>query len=188
MILALDIATRTGWAVGEIGGKPVFGTYRGDPEWGEGRIFSAFAEWLERRVEEFHVKQLFVEEAYVPRERMRFVRAGQAVPRAGPGPVNMDVIRRLIGLRAVARMVAWEQQARYEELGIGEIARHFTGHARWVGGRAGKKAATVRMARFYGFDVRNDDEADAVAIWMLGEARLGGRRPGPLFGLTQTGS
>src|SRR5215472_4101666 len=109
-LLGLDIATRTGWCAGEPGGVPEFGAVRlvGRDE-PEGRVFSKFRDWLEGAFEAHAITHVFAEEPYVPQPRTRFVRPGSIIPGTkGTVSLDMAVIKRLIGLRAVARMVADE--------------------------------------------------------------------------------
>jgi hypothetical protein len=67
--------------------------------------------------------------------------------------------------------VCWEKKIPCYEVGTSEVCLFFTGQGSW-GGRDKKKAATVARARLYGWNVANDDEADACAIWCAAENRL----------------
>jgi Holliday junction resolvasome RuvABC endonuclease subunit len=141
--------------VGPPGERPIFGAEQFDDGDPDGKIFSDCAAWLERLCMQHSVTHFAVEAAYVPK------------------PVNMRTINRLVGMRAVAVMVAWERRARYREYAASQIATYFTGFARFVGGREAKKATTIWMAKTQGYDVGSDhDKADGLAVWSTGEADM----------------
>jgi hypothetical protein len=184
-ILALDIATRTGYAWGPPGMRPEYGSRRlAESGADEGKIFSLFAGWLAGMITEHQITHIYAEAAYVPQPRIRFKKAGDdLVPGAGSPPFNIAVIKRLIGLRAVAQLIKYRYNIEYREVESSAITRHFTGFGRH-GGREGKKAATMAMARLYGFTPANDDESDALSLFFYAEsilAPLAQRSAGPLF-------
>jgi crossover junction endodeoxyribonuclease RuvC len=187
-LLGLDIATRTGWCAGEPGGVPEFGAIRliGRDE-PEGAAFSKFREWLEGAVETWGITHVFTEESYVPRPSVQFRRSGLDVAAKKKPPVDMAAINRLIGLRAIARMVAYEAALPYEGFTPARIAKHFTGFARFDGGRTEKKRRVIDIAKLYGYEVGSDDDmADAIAVWHLGCATVApyARPAGPLLART----
>jgi crossover junction endodeoxyribonuclease RuvC len=165
LLMGLDLATRTGWAIGPPGGRPVFGAKQFDPTDPEGKLFRDLAIWLEGQIERHGITYLVTEEFYTGQSRL--------------------VVARLFGLRSVAKMVAYENNVRYRELRISAIARRFTGQGRFP--RGDKKAVTIAAAKALGYDVGDDhDMADAIAIWTVGD-ELGwpklaaARGVGPLF-------
>lgn len=167
VILGLDLAEVTGWAVGPPGERPEFGARRWDYEDPEGKIFSDLATWLEMMIGQRQVTHVFTEAPFMGKD--------------------VRVSTRLMGMRAITRMVAWESGARFEELHIATIAKFFTGVGKFRGGSKEKKAVTIAMAKAQGYDVGKDhNKADGIAVWTLGEATAfpaiaAKRGIGPLF-------
>jgi hypothetical protein len=51
---------------------------------------------------------------------------------------------------------------------VATVTKHFLGKGRWAGGRAARKNAIVRRCQvlgYFGLDCRDDDRADACAVW-----------------------
>lgn len=165
MILALDTATVTGWACGPVGGTPKFGARNfGGSGIARGLVFAQFRFWLHSGCQKLRPTLIVYESPYIPRPqekqdptRRRFV-------------MNADTLRRLLWFTGEIEEVAAELNIECREATTGEIARFFTGKARWPGGRDEKKERTKEMCRAYGWDVTNDNEADALALWAMAEA------------------
>jgi len=126
----------------------------------------AFRTWLYARLAELQPAHVVFEAPYVPASAAWASRRPTA--NTGP-PLNVNTIRKLFGF-------AWEIEVSCAVAGIScqevtpiQAALHFTGLRSW-GGREAKKAAVRAMCRRYGFDVENDDAADALAVLMLAES------------------
>lgn len=192
-ILALDVATTTGWAYGMPGDRPAFGHFRsGKPrpkgEGNTGEVLRAFCLWLGTRCIELQPAMVVFEAPYVPRFAPRNVRTktGQVIATT-PGastPIDIYVVRRLFAMCGLVEMIAYEHNIPCREEQSNVICRHFTGNGSW-GGRENKKAATQKMCAVYGFPGLSEDEADALALWVYAEAVLfpKTRSAGPLFAL-----
>ena len=151
-ILALDLGTKTGWALHGQGQLITSGTalFKNDRWQGGGMRFLRFKQWLTE------IKQM----------------AG------GLDAVFVEEVRRHAGVDAahayggfLAHVTAWceHHQIPYEAVPVGTIKRHATGK-----GNANKQAMIVAM-RNRGFNPVDDNEADALAL--LGWAqnhRMGG--------------
>jgi hypothetical protein len=158
MILALDMATRTGWASGVIGASPTWGAHDFGRNRSNGEVLAAFRAWLCRKVDEIQPTVVVFESPYMPGPNSRF-----------SAPANALTIRRLFAFAGFTEAVCVERRVRCYEARPSEITRAF------LGGpaprlRAEKKAATVKMARLLGYAVADDDEADAVALWCFAES------------------
>ena len=151
-VLALDLGQRTGWAVRNTDGALASGTVEFKPSrWeGGGMVFLRFRAWLKE-----------VDET-----------AG------GIGAVYFEEIRSHRGVAAshayggfLAHLTAWAEANKipYRGVPVATIKRHITGK-----GNADKDAV-IAAVRALGFDPRDDNEADALALlhWAL---RNGGRR------------
>jgi|ERR1700687_422318 len=159
MILSLDTSTITGWAAGRPGERPQFGERHFGSGRSNGEVLCLFRHWLNARCDELRPTSIWVEAPYVP-------------SRFSPGPpMNALTMRRLLAMAVEAEAVAWERRIEYHEPTIGEIAKFFLGNAR-QGGRANKKAATIKMCSIYGWDTTSDNAADALALWHYAEFNL----------------
>jgi hypothetical protein len=191
-VLALDVATTTGWACGPPGSRPTWGSFRAagrDRGVETGEVLHRFRLWLDERLGDWRPAWVVFEAPYVPRTaptRIR-TRTGEVVATLPPKspPIDIKVLRRLISLCGLVEMVAWQHKIACREEASNVICRHFTGHGSW-GGRAEKKAATQRMCAVHGWAGVTEDEADALALWVYAEAVLFPpaalrRGAGPLF-------
>lgn len=146
VILALDLATNLGWCVGAVDRKPDFGTHK-LPSTGEdiGRFALAYDHWL-RTVLVKHQPALVIFESPI-------------LPRV----TQLMTMRKLTGLAYHTEMVCSHQKVRCEEAMQQSVRKFFTGR-----GNA-KKADTIACAQRYGFDVQDDNAADAIAVfaWAL---------------------
>jgi crossover junction endodeoxyribonuclease RuvC len=151
-VLALDLGQETGWAVHNTDGAIASGTVEFKPSrWeGGGMIYLRFRAWLQE-----------VDET-----------AG------GVGAVYFEEVRSHRGVAAahayggfLAHLTAWAEANRipYAGVPVGTIKRHVTGK-----GNADKDAV-IAAVRALGFEPKDDNEADALALldWAL---RNGARR------------
>lgn len=159
MILALDNATRGGFCHGEIGGALVFGTQDFGRGRGNGEVLANFHAWLTARLDALPIKTVVFESPYMP--------VGPGNPWAAPA--NALTIRRLFAFAGITEAICHARRLRCLEARPSEITRAFLGGPA-PRGRDAKKAATVKMCRVLGFNVANDDEGDALALWIYAEA------------------
>jgi hypothetical protein len=166
VILALDTATVTGWACGKVGGTPKFGSRNfGGANVKRGLVFAQFRFWLHSGCAKLRPTLIVYESPYIPRTPVN-----PPAPGARPFVMNADTLRRLLWFTGEIEEVAAELSIECREATTSEIAKFFTGKARWPGGRDEKKERTKEMCRAYGWDVTNDNEADALALWAMAEA------------------
>jgi hypothetical protein len=170
-ILALDLATNTGWAMGRLGDRiPAFGSIR----FGRARDcshearFAHAIEWTSDFLKRNKIDVLTFEEPLHFGLRRGASRAG-----------NDEVA---FGLAAIVQGVA-HLRAVYDiraEPTI-DVRRFFLGDNPK---RAQAKRETVGRCRAFGIAVENDNEADAVALWHFQCAQIRpqlGLRTSPLF-------
>lgn len=147
MILALDQATRTGWALGPAGGPLETGAYT-LPRTGTdiAAFLFAFEDWLDATV-------------------IRAKRSGLTAivfeqPVAARAKLNLATMRKLYGL---ANEI--EKAARRHDLPCYEIK---TGEAKKTAyGKAGKKPENAAaLIKRWGIPCGGADEADAAAVWL----------------------
>lgn len=170
IILALDLASTSGWAVGEPGGTPAHGSVRFASAGAcHEAIFANALKWASDKTA-FYEPSLIVWEAPMPTSFRR-------------GNSNVNTTTLLYGLPAVIGAVAYLR-------GVFDIRKATTRDVRlhFIGenpkGHIGKKLV-MRQCAAMGWDVTDDNEADALATWhymcSLIEPKLA-LRPTPLFG------
>ena len=148
-ILALDVATTTGWAYGMPGDRPAFGHFRsGKPRDATGEVLAQFRVWLDRCCAKSQPRMVVFEAPYVPRFAPKKVRTktGQVISTTPSSltPIDIYVVRRLFAMCGLVEMIAYEHNIPCREEQSNVICRHFTGNGSW-GGRENKKAATQKM-------------------------------------------
>ncbi len=150
-VLALDLATMTGWAVGEPGTAPRFGSMRFARE-GHSMAahFAGCMQWLA----DFNAVErprLIVFEAPIP-------------PVFKLGKTNMDTTRWLIGLCSVVEATLYGKGFDVREASVSDVRRFFLGTGNIK--RDDAKIATKRRCRELGWMVGDDNAADACALWL----------------------
>jgi hypothetical protein len=151
-VLAIDIATTTGWTRGIVGQQPTCGSIR----FGGGTdvnnvIFGRALRWISETLEPKPRPDILILEAMLP-------------PTAMVNHTSRAVRDRLAGLHGVFRGVAYLR-------GIGEIAEATVGDVRahFIGDRSAKrddaKRLTTQRCQRLGWQVADDNAADAAALW-----------------------
>ena len=143
-ILALDLATHTGWACGDADGEPRFGVkVIGKPGEEIGKFASLFDEWF------FH---------FVAEEEPRMIVFESPILAAKTTPATA---RKLMGLAFLTELVAYRWGIECREVHLQQVKKFMTGN-----GRA-DKAAMIAAARGHGWLVNDDNAADALGVWAL---------------------
>ena len=149
-VLALDLSTVTGWAVGKPGEKPRFGHIRFVKAGAaRPRVYRAFRSWLDEtwNVRD-HQPDLIVYES-------------PAVPMLMSGRTNIDTVRLLTGLAEHLEEWAYEV-CNLREAAVKDVRVHFIG--RNLKSKIAKPM-TVERCHQLGWPVETDDEGDACALW-----------------------
>jgi hypothetical protein len=166
--LALDLATRTGWALWSRGNeRPRFGTLR---------LSRLDAELIAPDLEKLrsHLSGLHAME---PIEAVFF---------EAPIMMRVDTLRKLQFLLGLVNMVEWwayRLNIPCRQVGMDDWRKHFLGFSK--GGREKLKAEAVAECRRRGWQVAGDDEADACGVLDYGLACFGISPPwrdGHMFG------
>jgi hypothetical protein len=151
LILALDIATRTGWALGELGTMPNSSSIRfGNQSTDADVIFKSALCWTEGFVKRVR-PDLVIYEAMLP-------------PLAKLGVTSAAVRDRLAGLQGIMRAVC----RRYEvglivDCNVGDVRQHFIGDRRLK--RDPAKREVLRRCAQLGWAACDDNAGDALAIF-----------------------
>ncbi len=170
VLLALDVATTTGFAFGRIhDARPTFGHHRcAPPGASSGEAFLGFSRWLADLIGVATPAVIFYEAPLDPRQI--------------GGRTSMETMFRLIGMAAHVHTVAQGRGVyRVERANVSEVRSFFIGKALK---RDDAKRATIAQARTLGCDVNDDNAADAIATWFYASAVLNPRvahHTAPLF-------
>jgi hypothetical protein len=146
-ILALDLATTTGWAFGRPDRAPKYGSIRfGKPGADRALCYRIFRTWLDHDL---------------PMPPDLIVYESPASPMIMMGRTNINTIKRLIGL--CENLEEWAcDKVELREASVQQVRAHFIGRNLKS---AMAKAATIARCRELGWDVNNDNEGDACALW-----------------------
>ena len=166
ILCALDLASATGIAVGDPRGEPTFWTERlGEASAKQGARFTQ-ALIMTKRIIEQHNPDLIAIEAAL----------------AGGGGGAQQRVQLAMGLRACVMSVCFSKNVRCKEFAVSTIRKHFIGNGRVK--RTEAKRQTINECQMKGWQVDNDNEADALALWDMVSCQFGGRqslRSGNLF-------
>lgn len=146
-ILALDLATESGWAFAGPGEVPVFGTWSLAKRHGMdslGERFSLFTDLLSDRIADT-LPNVIAYEAPIP------VRSTEVV-------TNFQTTRLLYGLIAIAEMLAVRFDCVKHECHVGRVKKHLAGHG------FAQKIDMIRACQNRGWFVASDHEADALGV------------------------
>lgn len=159
-ILALDLATQTGWARGEPGGKLFYGTQKLGGDGATNAEKSAAAiKWATDQIKVFRPRIIVIEAPMAPSQM-----AGQT---------TVSTARTLLGLPFVIEGVAYLLGI-YEvrEANVQDVRQHFIGRRTVPGG--GAKALVMQRCRELGFDPPDNNAGDAIALWHYAASIYGG--------------
>ena len=143
-IAALDLSSHTGYAFGEHHEHPRYGTFDLPKTQDDvGRFVAAFDEWLNALIDVEHPELL----------------AFEAPLMLGGGQTSITTTRKLMGLASHVEFVCYRRGIICREGNVSKIKKFWTGS-----GRA-KKPEMIAAARKWGYRVRDDNQADALALW-----------------------
>jgi hypothetical protein len=152
LILALDVATRCGYALGRLGETPIAGSVRfGNSSSDENVIFAAALDWASQFLAPQPRPDIVMIEAMLPADAMK-------------NHTSRAVRDRLAGLHGVIRAVAQLRGiGKIESCSVGDVRSHFIGHR--GAKREHAKRQTMRRCACLGWDCKDDNAADALAVW-----------------------
>jgi hypothetical protein len=166
-ILALDIATRCGFALGSPGAIPRSGTVvLKRPDEPREVAFANFMFWLSARLN-IEKPALIVKEA--PFHLGAFAKVGN----------SEAAVKLTYGLHAIAEGLARRYGIRIESVADQTVRCHFIGKGR-LGDRKATKAAVVercQVLKLMPRECTDDNRADAIATWDWAAATFGRARP-----------
>lgn len=152
-MIALDLSSQVGWAIGPIGGRPLLGTWVLPSIGGEGARFASFENELADAMA-VHEPSILALEAPLPL----------------PAQNNAQVARQQMGLRAVALSEAYRASAAAHEVDVYTVRRDVIGTGRFPAGKA--KDAVMAFAKREGYDPPDHNAGDALILWLYYASRL----------------
>lgn len=176
-VLALDIATVTGWALcgpnrtarGDI--IPLFGSFRAGPAYiGEMEYGAVYVDFRDKLVDlvTVHKPRFGVFEA-----PLNFAGGGETKK----GQASVATVRKLLGLCAIAEETFERMGLEVLEVNVQSVRKHFCNDSR------AKKWHVRQTCRALGWNAQDDNAADALAVWDFSRASLKLRSSaGPLYG------
>lgn len=171
-ILAMDLGTKTGWALGPAGACPRSGTVvLKHPDEPRDVCFSNMIFWLNDTLGRQPKPALIVKEA--PFHLGAFAKRGN----------SEAAVLLTYGLHAVVEGIAHRWEVPCRSVADGTVRKHFLGKGR-IGDRAATKAAVLdrcRLLRLIPKDCKDEDRADALAVHDWAAATLGGKRDRELY-------
>ena len=161
-VIALDLSTVSGAAFdGPRDGAPLFATCTGVKRTGDvfGPTYVQFRDWLVDLIVVHRPTHLVFEAPWAP-----------TGARAPSRYTNVDVVMVLFGLAGIAEEVGARHLGAEAvwKVSVQTVRKHFLGHGR----PENPKAAVQHLCRLLGFQVKNEHEADACAIWSYGKSML----------------
>lgn len=167
-ILALDIATRSGWAFGRPGEIPSSGSIRLAPSGSSnGAIGRGMLRWLTDFITVNNPDMIYYE---VPLD-----------PRHKGGQTTFATARILLGLPFLVETISEARGVfKLREAGVQDVRKYFVGQAR----PKDKKQAVIARCRELGWKAEDDNAADALALWSFAcavEAPSSSIETAPLF-------
>jgi hypothetical protein len=165
-LLALDIATRCGWARGPVGDPhPQSGSVRfGTDGASNNAVFAHCLAWISETLKDEPRPDIVVVEAMLP-------------PTAKVGKTTRETRDRLAGLHGIVRAVSFLRGI-YDvrEASVSQVRHHF------IGGNFKSETAereTRERCRRLGWNPEDHNAADALALWAFEASTLD-----PQFGIT----
>jgi hypothetical protein len=151
-VLAVDLATNCGWCRGKVGAVPVFGSLRfGKHNSRDAAIFADALSWISHLLQPAPRPDLLVLEMLLPVS-------------AWGGQSQQTTFERLAGLQSIMLGVAHLRGiAEISTASVPDVRAHFIGERRMK--RKPAKQAVMERCRRLGWEVRNDNEGDACALW-----------------------
>lgn len=147
-ILALDLATVTGFACGSITTVIDHGSVR-LPKTGEdvGLFLFHFRKWLTESIGRLEPDTIFFESPVLP----------------GRGKTSLITLRKLYSLAGLTELIAHDKAIDCREANTSDITTHFLGKSAPRFGDARKKATVARCIE-RGWKVVDDNDADSLAL------------------------
>ena len=145
-VLALDLATKTGWAFGEMDAEPEYGTLElpgGSKNLGP--FLHTFSNWLDAALHKMIPEYIVYELPVLPKT------------------TNPTTVIKLNSLAGHTELLAHLSKIHCRGARNSTVMKHFTGNG--GGKRDDRKARCINACLNRGWEPEDDNQADALAIW-----------------------
>lgn len=147
LILAFDLGATCGIALGRPGGRPALSSRRvGGGNVPHGGRFLAMQKLTRDIVDRYGPDRIVIE-----------------MPIAAGVKGSQERVQLAMGYRAAVSTIAYARNIPFSEFSVMSIRKHFIGGASVK--RAPAKAATIARATALGWSPKDEDAADAAAVW-----------------------
>lgn len=154
-ILTFDIAIKTGWCFGEIGGKLTGGTEKHAPSGADHSVlFSKAMVWIADQINLHRPNRVAVE-----------FNQNTMVGKQQKRQTNIDTILVHCGLRAIILAVCNEMRVQCRVVPYTEAAKAFIGPNKIKLAGDDSKDPVKRECRIRGLEFIDDNHSDAIALW-----------------------
>jgi Holliday junction resolvasome RuvABC endonuclease subunit len=149
MILALDLATNIGWAKGDGSYLPLFGSYR-LPKTGDdvGQFLLAYEQWFGSVVAQVSPSLVVFETPILP------------------GTTSFKTVTKLQSIAGLTELLCLKAGVKCRSVQPTVVKKS------WTGKGNAKKPDMMARAQALGFDVTDNDQADAIAIWFHAQSAI----------------
>lgn len=145
IVLALDLATIVGWAVGSADARPAYGSVRLEGRERAAR-YAALLDWLDDA-----------------RQVHAFTRVVAEAPMVTGDFRGRDAALMAIGLGEFVGWWCWENSIPFEQVHVGTARKAVLGRGNFAAGTA--KSVVMDWCRKEGLEVGGHDAADAALLW-----------------------
>lgn len=146
VVLALDLATVTGWCVGAPGARPAYGSIRLDGRERAAR-YGALLDWLDDAAKIYRFQRVLFEAPMVTGDFR-----------------GRDAALLALGLAAHLEFWCWDEGVRCADVHSGTARKAVLGKGGgW--GPGGAKPVVIEWCRRQGFRPQDDNAADAILLW-----------------------
>lgn len=164
-VLALDLASTVGWAYGQIGDRPRFGTWKLPHIGGEGGRYAAFENELIAAMDLHKPSHLILEKP------LSFA--------ALLGSSNARVVQQQYTLRGFAFAEGYRKSCSVSEVSSDMVRLELLGQSRFA--KDTVKREVMRFCLRHGYKVPDHNAGDAVMVWLWHQGRVRSNGNGPLF-------
>lgn len=155
-LVAFDLASTTGVAIGDTGDRPYCHTERmGTPGAPHGQRFTQMLRMTKRLIQQHAPDAVAIE-----------------MPIAGGVKGGQERVQLAMGYRAQVAVACHIAGIPFHEFTVQSIRKHFIGQGRLSGKQA--KAEVMRRCKALGWHTENDNESDAAAVWEYARGQLTG--------------
>lgn len=167
-VLALDLATSTGWAAGDYGEKVFSGTFRcGGPGAELGPFLAAFESRLKRLCDEFEPTHVFYEAPILVGGGKAKIVRGKLVQ--NQRQTSLATARKLYSLAGMTELECTKRMTPCTSVAASTVRKAICAKG-WSGDA---KKAVGQAIRWRGWEPKTSDEADAQAILIYAAVVLG---------------